>query len=87
MALGVLALLSDLHITGGGLEYRPVVVGEYWRQWHLASLNLMQAVIERYVLPQLWTYVLLPLLLSPAWIVTMIKGAVLMAVSFIRKSA
>ncbi len=87
LALGALALLSDLHITGSGLNYRPVALGEYWHQWHAPSLNLLQAIVERYVLPQLWSYMLLPLLLAPAWIVAALKGAVLIAVSYARISA
>ncbi|MGK2872856.1 MAG: hypothetical protein ACSLFL_11455 [Alphaproteobacteria bacterium] len=86
IVLGAVALLSDLHITGGGLAYRPVAVGEYWHKWDPPSLNLLQAIVERYLLPQLWSHVLLPLLLAPAWIVTTLKGAVLMGISFIRKS-
>jgi len=87
MALGALALLSDLHITGGGLDYRPAALGEVWYRWHAASLNLLQAIVERYVLPQLWSDVLLPLLLAPAWIVAVILGAILIALSYVRISA
>jgi len=87
MALGGLMLLSDLHITGGGLDYRPAALGEVWHHWHVPSLNLLQAIVERYVLPQLWSYVLLPLLLAPAWIVAVILGAVLIALSYVRISA
>ena len=84
LGLGVLALLSDLHISGGGLIYRPAALGEVWHRWHAPSLNLMQAIIERYVLPQLWSHALLPLLLSPAWMVATSKGAVLIALSYVR---
>ena len=87
LALGGLMLLSDLHITGGGLAYRPAALGEVWHRWHAPSLNLLQAIVERYVLPQLWSYVLLPLLLAPAWIVAVILGAVLIALSYVRISA
>ncbi len=87
MSLGALALLSDLHITGAGLAYRPVVLGEYWHDWHAPSLNLLQAIVERYVLPQVWSYALLPLLLSPAWIVVTLTGALLIAASYVHISA
>lgn len=87
MALGALALLSDLHITGGGLDYRPAALGEVWHRWHAPSLNLLQAIVERYVLPQLWSHVLLPLLLAPAWIVMTLKGVILMGLSYVRISA
>ena len=87
LAFAALMLLSDLHITGGGLDYRPAALGEVWHHWHVPSLNLLQAIVERYVLPQLWSYVLLPLLLAPAWIVAVILGAVLIALSYVRISA
>lgn len=84
--LAALALLSDLHITGGGLDYRPAALGQVWHNWHAPSLNLLQAIVERYIWPQLWSYVLLPLLLSPAWIVTAAKGIILVAISHVRIS-
>lgn len=87
LAFAALALLSDLHITGGGLDYRPAALGEVWHNWHAPSLNLLQAIVERYVLPQLWSYVLLPLLLAPAWIVAAAKGVILVSLSHVRISA
>lgn len=87
LALGVLSLLDDLHITGGGLDYRPTALGAIWYDWHAPSLNLVQAIIERYVLPQLWSYVLLPLLLWPFWLIAALKGALLIALSYVRRAA
>lgn len=87
LALGAVALLSDLHIIHGGLDYRPAALGEYWHQWHAPSLNLVQAIVERYVSPQLWSAILLPLLLAPAWMAATITGALLLGISVIRKSA
>ena len=87
MALGGLMLLSDLHITGGGLDYRPAALGEVWYRWHAPSLNLLQAIVERYIWPQLWSNGLLPLLLAPAWIVTAFKGVILVALSYVRISS
>lgn len=87
LAAGVLALLGDLHITGGGLDYRPTALGALWHGWHAPSLNLLQAIVERYVWPALWSHALLPILLSPAWIVAGGKGAALIALSYVRISA
>ena len=87
LALGALLLLSDLHISGGALDYRPAALGQVWHKWHAPSLNLLQAIVERYIWPQLWRYVLLPLLLSPAWIVMAAKGLILVALSYVRMSA
>lgn len=84
VALAVQTLLSDLHITGSGLDYRPEALGQAWHGFHRPSLNLVQAIVERYVLPQLWGYLLLPLLLQPAWLVAAGAGALLIALSYWR---
>lgn len=46
-----------------------VELGTLWHEGAPASLNLTQAVIQRYVHPVLWSHVLLQVLLTPAWIV------------------
>ncbi len=81
LALGLFWLYGDLKLTDDGIAYRASALGEHWYKWHAPSLNLLQAIVERYVLPQLWTYVLLPLLLAPAWMVAGIFAAILFALS------
>jgi len=41
--------------------------GQIWYQTHPGSLNLIQAVTERYVSQALWDEALFPTLLWPAW--------------------
>lgn len=43
-------------------------LGSLWFGVHGDSLNLLQAVIQRYIHPQLWQLLLIPLLLLPVWI-------------------
>lgn len=81
MACGILLLLGDLHLAGGETGYRPSALGALWHKWDAPSLNLLQAITERYILPQLWSHVLLPLLLSPAWMVAVILGMALIALT------
>lgn len=81
LALGLLWLAGDLRLTGGGTQYRASALGERWHQWDAPSLNLLQAIVERYLLPQLWSHVLLPLLLAPGWMIAMTFGAVIVALS------
>jgi hypothetical protein len=59
--------------------YNAVTLGEIWYTVDRASLNLVQAVIERYLHPFLWQNVLFPLLYWPAWAV-LIGFAVVFAV-------
>ncbi len=48
------------HETG---SFEPVVIGKLWYDLHPASLNLIQAVIQRYVIPGLWDPVIVTVLL------------------------
>jgi len=61
--------------TGG---YRTIAAGELWFRLHGASLNVTQAVIQRYVHPLLWDPVLQTVLLWPAWAVFGVPGGVLL---------
>ncbi len=56
--------------------YRGLALGELWYLLNRDSLNLMQAVTQRYLLPILWDGAVV-LLLQPAWIVLGITGPVL----------
>lgn len=50
-------------------SYSPTELGALWYMVDRGSLNLVQAVIERYVHPFLWQDVIFPLLAWPAWLV------------------
>ena len=58
-----------------GVQLRPA--GELWKHIDVGSLNLVQAVIERYIWPPLWDPVLFSLLLLPAIVVPAVPGLVL----------
>lgn len=46
-----------------------LLTGEAWYALSKESLNLTQAIIERYVYPPLWSEILLPILETPFWLV------------------
>ena len=75
IALGALTLGYDL-VTGlsGAGPLGFVSLGELWGRFSAASLNLVQAIVQRYLLPALWDPVLVTLLLLPAWIVVGVPG-------------
>ncbi len=67
MTLALTALAYELlafYHTGG---YRMVPAGEFWFAVDVASLNLSQAIIQRYVHPFLWDPIIAGLLQWPAW--------------------
>ena len=47
-----------------------VELGNLWHNKAPESLNLTQAVVQRYIHPDLWSHVLLPILLAPAFAVS-----------------
>jgi hypothetical protein len=53
--------------------------GELWFSLHPSSLNLYQAVVERYLSVELWDKVLAPMLLWDAFMVFAVPGVVLAA--------
>jgi len=68
---------------GQGLHL--AAAGELWYRLSPGTLNLTQAVTQRYVLPELWDPVLLTILLWPASLVLGIPGLVLLALGSLRR--
>jgi len=60
----LVAELLDTYMTG---TYRVISAGQAWFDLNVASLNLMQAVIQRYVHPLLWDPVIAGVLQWPVW--------------------
>lgn len=58
-----------------GRGFGPAPLGQVWFDVDRFSLNLAQAVIERYVASWLWQDVVAPALLQPAWAVPGALGA------------
>ena len=53
-------------LSGAGL-LGFVSLGDLWARVNGASLNLVQAIVQRYLLPALWDPMLVTVLLVPAW--------------------
>jgi hypothetical protein len=78
VVLAALTLAYDLAtgLSGGGtLGFASV--GEVWGRLSAPSLNLVQAIVQRYLFPALWDPVLITLLLLPAWLTAGILGLIL----------
>jgi hypothetical protein len=79
LLLALLVLGHDLYrILGEGAQGLSAL-GELWYGISPGSLNLSQAVIQRYVAPELWDEGVLPLLLWPAAAVIGVPGLLLLA--------
>ena len=87
---GMAALGFDLwqYVQGAGQQGRGLhltAAGELWYRLSPGTLNLTQAVTQRYVLPELWDPVLLTVLLWPACLVLGVPGLVLLALGSLRR--
>ena len=80
----LLVLAADLAAAGRGSDSEIMPLGALWYSLNSASLNLVQAVIERYIWEPLWDPVLLAVLQWPAAPAFGLLGAVLMGLSFLR---
>lgn len=57
--------------------------GEMWYRIDVGSLNLVQAVVERYLWPPLWDPVITSLLHLPAIVIPLVPALVLMALCYL----
>ncbi len=58
-------------------SYRMVPTGEIWFTVHVGSMNLIQAVTQRYIHPALWDPIIAGMLQWPAWSLLGAPGVVL----------
>ncbi len=78
LGLAFLALAFELWSASQGGGYRMIAAGELWFKIHGPSLNLSQAIVQRYIHPVVWDPAIITLLQWPAWSILGALGAVLM---------
>lgn len=77
LALALMTFVYELLVALNSGSYRVIASGELWFRLHPTSLNLAQAVTQRYVHPGLWDPVIVGMLQWPAWSILGAPGAVL----------
>lgn len=77
LVLALLALIYELVIAFSTGGYRPIAAGELWFRLSPYSLNLSQAITQRYLFPALWDPVIVSILQWPAWSILGAPGAIL----------
>jgi len=92
--IGWIALLAsgavfvrDLLVWVDTKHWAPIALGQLWYQLNRSSLNLVQAVVQRYIHPFLWDPILVSILLSWAFAVLLILGVLLLVLFRRRNSA
>ncbi|HEV2301963.1 MAG TPA: hypothetical protein VGR91_10385 [Stellaceae bacterium] len=76
--LGVLA--RDVMVGIETHQWAPIALGQLWFDVNRSSLNLVQAVVQRYISPVLWDPVIVGLLYCWAFAVLLILGAIFLSI-------
>ena len=77
---GLSVLVRDVLVWVDTKHWAPIALGQLWFDLDRSSLNLVQAVVQRYIHPFLWDPIIVSVLLSWAFAVLMILGALLLVV-------
>ena len=80
-AAALVAFANDLISFAQTGTYRVMPAGQVWFDIHVASLNLMQAVVQRFLHPLLWDPVIATMLQWPAWSLLGAPAAVFIAIA------
>jgi len=77
---GAAVLVRDVLVWIYTKHWGPIALGQLWFSLDRSSLNLAQAVVQRYIHPFLWDPIIVSILLSWAFAVLMIVGVLLLVV-------
>jgi hypothetical protein len=76
---GIAVLVRDGLVWIDTKHWAPIALGQLWYELNRSSLNLVQAVVQRYIHPFLWDPIIVTILLSWAFAVLMVLGVLLLA--------
>jgi hypothetical protein len=77
---GAAVLVRDILVWVDTKIWAPIALGQLWYQLNRSSLNLVQAVIQRYLHPFLWDPIILSILLCWAFAVLMVLGLLILVI-------
>src|SRR5271169_1418511 len=78
---GAAVLVRDLLVWIDTKHWAPIALGKLWYDLNRSSLNLVQAVVQRYIHPFLWDPIIVTVLLWWAFAVLLVLGLLILAVS------
>ena len=78
---GLSVLVRDGLVWIDTAHWAPIALGQLWFDISPSSLNLIQAVVQRYIHPFLWDPIIVSILLCWAFAVLMVLGVLILAVS------
>ena len=78
---GLSVLVRDGLVWVDTKHWAPIALGQLWFDLSPSSLNLVQAVVQRYIHPFLWDPIIVTVLLWWAFAVLMMLGLLILALS------
>src|SRR3954454_8782796 len=78
---GWAVLARDVFVWIETKNWAPIALGQLWFDLNRSSLNLVQAVVQRYLHPFLWDPIIVTVLLWWAFAVLMVLGMLILALS------
>ena len=78
---GMSVLVRDVLVWIDTKHWAPIALGQLWYDLNRSSLNLVQAVVQRYIHPFLWDPIIVSILLCWAFAVLMVLGLLILALS------
>lgn len=78
---GLSVLARDVLVSIEAKRWAPIALGQLWFDLNRSSLNLTQAIVQRYIHPFLWDPVIVTLLLCWAFAVLMLLGLAILTIS------
>ncbi len=80
LGLLLLGLGAGLYLVVGQLQLGVVLY-----RFAPGTLNATQAGVQRYIAPDLWDAIFIPVLTSPVWATPLALGALLLLISLLRR--
>ena len=78
---GISVLVRDVLVWIDTKHWAPIALGQLWYDLNRSSLNLVQAIVQRYIHPFLWDPIIVTILLWWAFAVFMVLGLSILALS------
>jgi hypothetical protein len=78
---GFSVLVRDVLVWIDTRHWAPIALGQFWYELNRSSLNLAQAIVQRYIHPFLWDPIIVTVLLCWAFPVLIVLGALILALS------
>ena len=76
---GLAVLARDAFVWIETKQWAPIALGQLWYNLSPSSLNLVQAVVQRYIHPFLWDPIIVTILLWWAFAVLVVLGVLILA--------